>query len=244
VPLAFAVTVTSRDWDASLNAWRCPALRIPGATIDAVFDRGLRVDPSWYESLPEHGLLRWVRSADAPSEATVFLNLTQELSTEDLTAKWKKLAIVLPFAASLIAAIISGTVTYLSVPKSAEASKEHPAKPKVQESAPLRARCPGESRDDLLKTACDLNVNLNGDAWMDTYRITDSDVTMFLGRPPGEALSKGTTVLTFENKGLYDGYCANVEGHDLVFTGDKWKFVYRSLGSGLLDKDRIKVLLH
>jgi hypothetical protein len=121
MPISFSVTLTARDWDPNLGGWRCPALRIPGSVIDALFDKGSRVDSSWYEPLPEHGMVRWVRDDDHPHEPTILLKLTQELSTRELTTRWKKLAIVLPVIATVLAAVVSGSVTYFAAkPRSAE----------------------------------------------------------------------------------------------------------------------------
>lgn len=110
--IAFTTTVMEKDWDSELSGWRCPALRIPGASVNAVFVAGSRVDTAWYEVLTDHALIRWVRQ-DHPDHAVLSIKLTQELSTQELTLRWKKVAVILPIVSALIAAL----VTYLTSEK-------------------------------------------------------------------------------------------------------------------------------
>ena len=105
--IAFTVTVDDRDWDLNMGGWRCPALEIPGSQVDALYVSGARVDSAWYEVLREHSLIRWIRQ-DRPAQAVVSIALTEELSTQELTSKWKKLAIVLPVVSSILVALIGG----------------------------------------------------------------------------------------------------------------------------------------
>lgn len=129
-PLGFTTTLTERDWDNELRGWRCPALKIPGAQVECVFASGDRVDKSWYEVSYELDIVRWVHS-ERPAQATILIKLTEELSTYELTLKWKKLAIVLPFAASIVVALIAGLFSYFATPtqKSVVASSTNPSAP-------------------------------------------------------------------------------------------------------------------
>lgn len=104
--IAFTTAVSSADWDDNLGGWRCPALKIPGATIDAVFTPSGRIDKAWYEVLADIDIVRWVHGSDAPKGATFSILLTKELSTQELTVRWKRLAIVLPVIASILVALI------------------------------------------------------------------------------------------------------------------------------------------
>jgi hypothetical protein len=112
--IAFTTTVTDKDWDTDLSAWRCPALKIPGACVECFFVFGSRVDPSWYEVNCELDIVRWVHSSERPQQATLLIKLTEELSTKELTVKWKKLAIMLPLFTSVIVALIAGIFSYRS----------------------------------------------------------------------------------------------------------------------------------
>lgn len=105
--IAFTVNVDDRDWDPNIGGWRCPALEIPGSQVDDLYVSGARVDSGWYEVLREHSLIRWVRP-ERPAQAVVSIKLTQELSTQELTSKWKQLAIVLPVVSSILVAVIGG----------------------------------------------------------------------------------------------------------------------------------------
>ena len=111
--IAFTVTVTEEDWDVRLGGWRCPALRIPGAKVESVYVASDRVDSSRYEVKYELDIIRWLHP-ERPRQATIQVKLTEELSTEELTLKWKKLAIVLPLVTSIVVASIAGAFSYNS----------------------------------------------------------------------------------------------------------------------------------
>jgi len=110
-PVVFATTLTERDWDMELSGWRCTALKIPGAQIDGAFVGGERVDPAWLEVKYELDLIRWIHG-ERPAQATILIKLTEELSTKELTLKWKKLAIILPVLASIAVALLATISSY------------------------------------------------------------------------------------------------------------------------------------
>lgn len=105
--IAFTVTVTDEDWDARVGGWRCPALKIPGARVDSLYVSTALVDSSQYEVKYDLDIIRWART-EHPPQATLHLKLTEELSTEELTLRWKKLAIILPLITSVVVAFIVG----------------------------------------------------------------------------------------------------------------------------------------
>jgi hypothetical protein len=111
--IAFTVTVTEEDWDVRLGGWRCPALKIPGAKVESVYAFSDRVDSSRYEVKYELDIIRWVHP-ERPPQATLQIKLTEELSTEEITLKWKKLAIILPLVTSILVALIAGVFSYIS----------------------------------------------------------------------------------------------------------------------------------
>jgi hypothetical protein len=113
----FTVTVSTRDWDDVLAGWRCPALDIPGAEIDALFVNGSKMDDGWYERLNGQPFVRWMRP-EIPELATISVRLTKELSTQDQTARWKNIAIILSFLSPILVALITGyfTIIRTSVP--------------------------------------------------------------------------------------------------------------------------------
>jgi hypothetical protein len=111
--IAFTVTVTEEDWDVRLGGWRCPALKIPGAKVESVYVFSDRVDSSRYEVKYELDIIRWVHP-ERPPQATLQIKLTEELSTEEITLKWKKLAIILPLVTSIVVALIAGVSSYIS----------------------------------------------------------------------------------------------------------------------------------
>jgi len=99
--IAFTTSLTEQEWEAGLNGWRCPVLKIPGAKVEDVLAGGARADKSWYEVIYEHGVIRWVRP-DPPGRALVFIRLTEELTTTELSHWWKKFGIIVPIISTLL----------------------------------------------------------------------------------------------------------------------------------------------
>jgi len=126
-PIVFTVAVDQDDWDKQLGGWRCSALRIPGAQVDDVFVEGSRVDESWYEAMYKHAIIRWIRQ-NPPEKALIIISLTEELSTQGRTDKWKqtsikwkkvsirwkKVSIILTFISSILAVLIPVIFQYAS----------------------------------------------------------------------------------------------------------------------------------
>lgn len=121
---AFIITLTNQEWDETLGGWRCSAIRIPGAKIESIYADRRRIDPALYEVLINHQMIRWSQT-EKPEKVAVSIILTKELSTYELTGKWKKLAIILPILAMLLSTMVTASVTlYIS---------KHP-KPNVNQS--------------------------------------------------------------------------------------------------------------
>src|SRR5205823_3823190 len=72
-----------------------------------------RADKTHYEILPEQLMLRWVLT-EKPESIVIFIELTQNLSLSSETDKWKRLSIILPVVATIIAATITGAATVFS----------------------------------------------------------------------------------------------------------------------------------
>jgi hypothetical protein len=104
--ISFTISVNNEDWDKNFGGWRCPSLKIPGASIDAIFVNGVKVDEAKYQILINHFIIRWTDN-NPPPQALVSITLTKELTTKELSTRWKKLAIVLPFFAAIATAFIS-----------------------------------------------------------------------------------------------------------------------------------------
>lgn len=66
------------------------------------------MDSAWYETDKTLGILRWGKDCSPPSHATVALILEKPLSSADVTARWKKLSILMPLITSLIAFFLGG----------------------------------------------------------------------------------------------------------------------------------------
>ena len=102
----FRVTATKQDWDAVLGGWRCPVLKIPGATIEKAYAERSEVDSALYQVRQGDEIVRWAATGDPPKTIVFSIKLLKELSTQELTSKWKKLAIILPFLSPIIVAAV------------------------------------------------------------------------------------------------------------------------------------------
>ena len=111
--IVFTTRLTVEDWDEAMHGWRCHVLNVPGAIVEAVYVEGSRVDSARYEVLTQHTFIRWIAS-DQPQRVAASIKLTETLSLGKETERWKRLAIILPVVATIIAAVISGAATYLS----------------------------------------------------------------------------------------------------------------------------------
>jgi hypothetical protein len=105
--------LTEADWDDALRGWRCPASAVPGAVVEALYVDGNRVDAAKFEVLPAHGVIRWT-PAEQPNRVLASIKLTEDLTLGSETERWKKLAIVLPVAASVVTGALSAAATYFS----------------------------------------------------------------------------------------------------------------------------------
>jgi hypothetical protein len=111
--ISFTTTLNEADWDANLAGWRCPLLKIPGATVESFFTASTRVDKAWYEVLPDITVIRWVHDSQPPAAVTLAVGLTKELSTQELTVRWKQLATLLPFLTAVATALIAAAFPVL-----------------------------------------------------------------------------------------------------------------------------------
>jgi hypothetical protein len=111
----FTVRLNSDDWEQGLNAWRCPALAIPKAEVENVYliTTGKHVDKDNYVVMKSPPVIRW-GGGKPPIEVTVLISLTEELSPESETDRWRKNAIIFPFVSAIIVAIIGAVATYLT----------------------------------------------------------------------------------------------------------------------------------
>src|SRR6266480_3920231 len=107
--ITFTTRLTKEDWDGIKGAWRCTALAIPKAEVTDLFVEGNRVDKADYEVRKAPREVHW-KVGNPPARVAAQIRLSEELSLESETGLWKKLAVVLPFIAALIAA----AATYFS----------------------------------------------------------------------------------------------------------------------------------
>jgi hypothetical protein len=122
--IAFTTRLTKEDWDEAMRGWRCQVLKVPGAIVEAIYVDGSRTDSALYEVLPQHAFIRWI-VPNKPERVTASIKLTETLSLDRETERWRRLAIVLPVAATIVAASISALATYYS--RAADTHQSHVA---------------------------------------------------------------------------------------------------------------------
>jgi hypothetical protein len=104
--ICFILELRKDDWKENVNGWSCPALTIPGATLEALYASG-QVNSTWYQVDTRVGLIKWLREGRPPASATAQIALTKELEDREVSSLWKKLAILLPAVASIIVALVT-----------------------------------------------------------------------------------------------------------------------------------------
>lgn len=158
----FTVALTDKDWDQELGAWRCPALKIPGAKVADVLVAGASANFSSYEVNYGLGTVRWTRPKP-PERATVIIRLTEELSTRELTLRWKKLAVAVP----VITALLGGLISYIST---------------------VERRPPGNVNAPPVSSACDDKVKITVPVDMQAVPIVDEIRGTLRDLPPGQRI--------------------------------------------------------
>ncbi len=114
VPIPLTLTVTERDWNKNLGGWNCRALEIPGAILEDVFIDGDKADDKLYSIDPKLKIVRWSQTEPPKQAAFVIAISSEDLSSKELTLKWKKMAIILPVFATILAATITAAAWHLN----------------------------------------------------------------------------------------------------------------------------------
>ena len=216
----FTITLSKDDWDSVKGGWRCPALQIPGTRVQSIYVDGAAVDPKYYEVNNALSLIRW--SPDArPKQASVHIHADKALSTEELTLKWRKLAIILPVAGSLAAALITAVVAPLFKAPSVgvEGKSKAPFLKIFERSNDFLATGDSHQFPSLLKAA-------KREAWFvgTTFYITTDqyhdqllsklsegvDLNFLILSPDGAALGKVAQLLGVQEKELLDNCTSGI----------------------------------
>lgn len=108
--VSFTTTLAQKDWDQGIGGWRCPALKIPSATVDAIYIDGVERNLKHIKVIDDLNIVKWLESGQ-PDQAVLSIRIAENLSFESLTRKWKKLAIILPVVATVFAAILGPILT-------------------------------------------------------------------------------------------------------------------------------------
>ncbi len=112
-PITFMTRLTDAEWDPVVGGWTCPVLQIPGAVVEGIYVEGSQIDSGKFQVLQGQHIIRWM-PPEKPPRIAVIISLTQELALGSETDKWRRRAIILPFAATVASALITAIPTYWS----------------------------------------------------------------------------------------------------------------------------------
>lgn len=115
-PLQFHVSLDEKDWDNFRAAWRCPALRVPGAKLHAFYSQGNQGNPEHPDSVPVQGEhILWKPRKKPPAEAMAVITVPAdaesakkaEINLKRSQVRWKGMtalaAVVGPIVGGLLA---------------------------------------------------------------------------------------------------------------------------------------------
>ena len=114
-PIEFDTSLNDKDWVDAIGGWRCEALRIPGAKLEALYYDGKKADTNSFSV--ETPVIRWP-GTPRPSQllARISFSLTNDLSlleTEKIQLAKEKLNVETKWKIiTAIGAILSGLLTF------------------------------------------------------------------------------------------------------------------------------------
>jgi hypothetical protein len=112
----FDVSLSQEDWDFRLGGWRCNALLIPGAKVEAVYHDGNKADTKNYSD--EDSVIRWSTSP-VPDKVLVRISLTKDLNEIEerkleleqdklnLDKRWRAITAVITIVMSLLTSAVA-----------------------------------------------------------------------------------------------------------------------------------------
>ncbi len=95
--VSFNSTLGRDDWDDHIGGWRCPALGLPGAKLEALYTGGGQLATDQYGALPTNHV-KWRGRAEPPEEVEANVILTKGLVTD----RWKRASILLGFVGTVL----------------------------------------------------------------------------------------------------------------------------------------------
>jgi hypothetical protein len=109
-PIEFFVKLRHEDYDAQLRGWHCSVLRIPGATIKAIYgDQGMIVEDEYKISFPAQ-TIRFKNWVTPPTDdITLQIELKKKLSSPTKVAWIGVLSAILGGLATGVASLIFGS---------------------------------------------------------------------------------------------------------------------------------------
>ncbi len=75
--IEFNTSISDGDWVKAVGGWRCDALLIPGAKLEALYHDGIKADTGSFTI--ESSIIRWFGSSK-PKELLIRLSLTKDLT--------------------------------------------------------------------------------------------------------------------------------------------------------------------
>jgi len=103
--LNFTINISETSWNIDLGGWICPILKIPTSKIDAVYSEGDELNKENYKILYDHNVIKWISPKERPKSFTASVTIEKDLSTKEITLKWKKIAILMSLLFSIMSVL-------------------------------------------------------------------------------------------------------------------------------------------
>jgi hypothetical protein len=138
-PIAFFVRLDEEDWGSDEGAWRCPALRIPTASVRELRSQSKSIPPEKYRVELDTHLIFWLGGETERPKTTIAvrIDVSQALVTSaqaELATKESSVRVAgISAIASILVAAITGTGTYY-------AAKAKSPSPRPDDVSPLRSK--------------------------------------------------------------------------------------------------------
>ena len=226
----FRITLNKDDWDNRLKGWRCSVLIIPGVKILDLFEGSDPVSEKLYYSDIERKMIIWKAGREHPKEISIYFNLTQRLSTQAQTNRWKNGAFFGGFMAILTPIIVNFSSEVLKGWLGHKDYSQDPLKELKQNSVPVsssRSESESESESETISPPISITRSvptMNSDEMLDILnRFLDEKKEIF-APPFDKAVLKE---LVHQDSKLYRHFSKDMD--ELKSKGNSFEYLFHEV---------------
>jgi hypothetical protein len=147
---SFRISLTDKEWNASLGGWTSEALSIPGLKIITVYANGSVCSPDQYEHSAGKKDIRWRDKSPRPSEIIADLELTIDLNDlekkkielEEERVKILRSELIWKIVSGILGIILTGVAVYSAIYKPQQKSSSTAASDASSTSLPSPKNLP------------------------------------------------------------------------------------------------------